>query len=552
MGRIARASIGFFVLLALMLVLPTIHESAQSSSGLKGKVAFCDDDRLFVATIENGKVTGKKQYTTGKYGCSDPCFDKDGMTIACFGYDKDKLSQGPDDGVHFRQYSGILFVDVQTGKVDWRPLHGGLSGTNWISKDILIGGAPLSSDIWQYNRKTGKRTVFLSIPPGTLRGDYYYYYSADPKTQTALIASVDRREGGKQVDIFKRGLDGKRTDIATDIDQDINSISWCAGKDVAAFTTEAANEGVWMTAVNRWNPEPLANAPAGPIKRTYSFTPDGNCVLVSDAGQSQYSNPAFSCCYTDSGESEFLGLNGEGISWDPSYPGTGSGSGHSDVEGKLSSSQVSCYGFDYGDGIVTKALMEDAADRLRRDGYVNSESYDNVNPDKAKSRLPDDSVFFFAGHGGSGYGKWVKFAEGAPSAHNYLFLKALPTDEKTGPSIDDLNLAGVDLMVFWGCNTGKGWQESNTLLNVSSDRGAGAVIGFTAYLSMGKDPQWIEKFLILALEDHLSISDAAFRAANEVNDSWYEPLWPNHGWHGLSPATTVVMGNGINDTLRPE
>ena len=398
---------GLFILASSLLVGPQQADSA--GSGLSGRIAFIRDDRLYVANIQDGNVVGEKPIDTGRYGCDGgytglrPSFDKNGRTLASYAYDKDKYAAGPQDGVHLRESSGVLFVDVDTGKLDWRP---GLSRFNpqWISDDTVISSIPLGSDIFKYVRGTeSSADIFLALPQGYQREDGHYYYSADPRSKRVLAAFVDSSNGGLNSKVFIKSLSGETTTIASDLTTNFESLTWCPEKNLAAYTINGEPDTVWYTSLSNWNPMPIDTHLSEPAFTVQSFTPDGSCLFLTNGGSS-YDSPISTYIYhMDSGATELLSNDIPAMAWDPSYPGNSKRTGRADSEGKLTSNQSSCYGFKYGSGFTvdTRQVAYRAALTINSGGF-DARSYYNARPGDAKGRMKNDSIFFFDGHGNVG------------------------------------------------------------------------------------------------------------------------------------------------------
>ena len=208
-----------------------------------------------------------------------------------------------------------------------------------------------------------------------------------------------------------------------------------------------------------------------------------------------------------------------------------------------SKNQASCYGFKYGSGwrVDTRRSAYDVASIVDRDRF-NTEYYENGRPDDAKQRMKNDSVFFFDGHGNTG-GIWFEEKNGNETFVNGSYIR------------DVGDMSKMKVAVYLSCLTGENPDDPDSIIRVGIENGAGATIGFSHLTTSGDSP-WATKFFAYLLKDHLSVQDAAMKAAYEVNNHGFDPInsakFGRILWSCINPDCTVVRGRKRWESVKPE
>jgi len=154
--------------------------------------------------------------------------------------------------------------------------------------------------------------------------------------------------------------------------------------------------------------------------------------------------------------------------------------------------------------------------------------------DAFDTRLNDDAIFFFNGHGikESGVnGGGIMFKSGMLVAQNPHIAADRDLSTKTTAQIGDMKLA-----VYDACYTAATSANHGNLVTMSRTKGVDNVIGFSGSIGVDKSNYWADNFWG-RLKDGESIGSAANNARNDA--FWF--AWPYMGDDGID--TIVVQGD---------
>jgi Tol biopolymer transport system component len=179
-----------------------------------------------------------------------------------------------------------------------------------------------------------------------------------------------------------------------------------------------------------------------------------------------------------------------------------------------SPTQASCYGADYGEGQIDTTYSPGVAKRtLARAGFA-ADLCLNRSAQQALERLPQDSVFYFDGHG-----SWdgVYFAD---AKHR---MSKLRTSSSWLPSADtslgQTDLQKVDLAVFNACKCGKDIDAAGNILRRFVENGTQCAIGFNVSVSVDAGNRWGPAFFRYACDSGYEAGAAAMSAAEDSRES---------------------------------
>lgn len=186
-------------------------------------------------------------------------------------------------------------------------------------------------------------------------------------------------------------------------------------------------------------------------------------------------------------------------------------------------SQASCYGADYGnrDGgsrdIVTTYSPNLAASILHRVGF-DADVYLNNSAESALTRLQNDTVFYFDGHGSS---DGIFFEE--PNDGRQSCLRTSDSWSwsfgRASVALGHTNLHSLGLAVLNACECGKEPDRAGNVLHEFSDQGAACVIGFDRVIGVAPGNRWAEAFFGYACAEGLEVEDAAAKAAEDSREA---------------------------------
>jgi len=179
----------------------------------------------------------------------------------------------------------------------------------------------------------------------------------------------------------------------------------------------------------------------------------------------------------------------------------------------VSAYQASSYGPEYSNmNTMQSAINADA--ELDNMGYISTAYYHsgiwfpNPTASDARTRMSNDNVFFFIGHGGPGL---IEFPD-----------SSRVTAQNTGASSHYLQgstgeLNDIILAVYMACNTGVTSSVYGNLLGQSYSEGIDQSIGWTSNIDSGYSGYWSDRFWYWA-DEGCSPKIAAQRATSDLYD----------------------------------
>jgi len=173
--------------------------------------------------------------------------------------------------------------------------------------------------------------------------------------------------------------------------------------------------------------------------------------------------------------------------------------------------QASSYGPEYSNmNTMQTAINADA--ELDNMGYVSTAYYHsgylypNPTASDARTRMSNDNVFFFAGHGGAGL---LEFPDS--------FITGSDTGIYPHLAGSSGQLSDVVLAVYMACNTGIPSGAYGDLLGQSYAEGIDQSIGWTSNIDSGYSGYWSDRFWYWA-DEGSSPKIAAQRATSDLYD----------------------------------
>lgn len=285
----------------------------------------------------------------------------------------------------------------------------------------------------------------------------------------------------------------------------------------SATQTEVADYE-WSSQIYLLTTEGLPDATpvfSGRVSGTPSWSPDGRW-LAFGCGVSGSQDSHVRICPAGGGKGWSLVDDAAQPAWRPVPPG-GRASQDSDQ------CQASCYGADYGsneDGsrdIASTSSPKLAAPILRGVGF-DARVRLNDSAERAVSRLPEDTIFYFDGHG-----NWdiLSFAEPDGGARSALITSLAPSYQHIDRYVPlgASNLFGLELAIFNSCDAAVDISSPGNLMKEFTDAGCACAIGFDGEISVTSANRWAQGFFDHACRDGLEVGAAAAKAAEDTRTS---------------------------------
>ncbi len=182
-----------------------------------------------------------------------------------------------------------------------------------------------------------------------------------------------------------------------------------------------------------------------------------------------------------------------------------------------SSQQASAYGADYGKNdkggqdIVVTESPTNMEERLDKAGYA-ADALLNATAATAISRLEDDHVFYYDGHG-----NWcvISFEEPNDGGESLIVGPGFTSgDDRLG--VEGLDLSDLECAVFKTCLAGKDSDKEGNIMKAFMDQGAWSAIGFSCTIEVGWSVKWADLFGKYALDEGKEVGEAARKALQDV------------------------------------
>lgn len=150
------------------------------------------------------------------------------------------------------------------------------------------------------------------------------------------------------------------------------------------------------------------------------------------------------------------------------------------------------------------------------------------NPTEAgiiQSSYDGSEVFFFIGHG-------------TPNAIGLTNDKCKPVVIFTQDYLKKLDSRKLKFVLLSACDTGSDVSQPNNILRAFKTAGATKVIGFNRYINQTSMNLWSQRFWQYTLQDGMEVSDAAYRASNEIEQMFQSGITP----YWLTSDSLVILG----------
>jgi len=158
-----------------------------------------------------------------------------------------------------------------------------------------------------------------------------------------------------------------------------------------------------------------------------------------------------------------------------------------------------------------------------------------------KTRLPNDQIFFFDGHGNPG----------AIQINEVNGEEFLAQNDDNGYDFNSTSATygNLKLAVFSGCHTGETDSIAGNLVDVVSSKGAGCAIGYIGYILPDATYNWSSPFWD-SIQQGKSIIQSQTDGLNSViEDPLCQSMTPYNTWKYCGYDHTYIQGSGCQHPL---